>query len=167
MFTKKWRDVITSLQEEKRSKSAVAVIEVGVPIPLQRLRHLGAVVGRKFCQHLVGGLGPLRLKNRLGHPAEGPIAVGAVIFKAAQPLGVFFEGAGAGVGIGYDAAKDEYVNMIEAGIVDPAKVTRSALQNAASIAAMVLTTETLVADKPAPEGAAPAAPAMGGMPGMM
>ena len=73
----------------------------------------------------------------------------------------------AGVGIGYDAAKDEYVNMIEAGIVDPAKVTRSALQNAASIAAMVLTTETLVADKPAPEGAAPAAPAMGGMPGMM
>ena len=67
----------------------------------------------------------------------------------------------------YDAAKDEYVNMIEAGIVDPAKVTRSALQNAASIAAMVLTTETLVADKPAPEGAAPAAPAMGGMPGMM
>lgn len=73
----------------------------------------------------------------------------------------------AGVGIGYDAANDKYVNMIEAGIVDPAKVTRSALQNAASIAAMVLTTETLVADKPAPEGAAPAAPAMGGMPGMM
>ena len=73
----------------------------------------------------------------------------------------------AGVGVGYDAAKDQYVNMIEAGIVDPAKVTRSALQNAASIAAMVLTTETLVADKPAPEGAAPAAPAMGGMPGMM
>lgn len=72
-----------------------------------------------------------------------------------------------GVGIGYDAANDQYVNMIEAGIVDPAKVTRSALQNAASIAAMVLTTETLVADKPAPEGAAPAAPGMGGMPGMM
>ena len=67
----------------------------------------------------------------------------------------------------YDAANDKYVNMIEAGIVDPAKVTRSALQNAASIAAMVLTTETLVADKPAPEGAAPAAPAMGGMPVMM
>ena len=60
--------------------------------------------------------------------------------------------------------------MIANGIVDPAKVTRSALQNAASIAAMVLTTETLVADKPAPEGAAnpmAGAGAMGGMPGMM
>ena len=59
--------------------------------------------------------------------------------------------------------------MIKAGIVDPAKVTRSALQNAASIAAMVLTTETLVADKPAP-AAGPAMPPAGmggGMPGMM
>ena len=56
--------------------------------------------------------------------------------------------------------------MIGAGIVDPAKVTRSALQNAASIASMVLTTETLVADKPEEHPAAPAAPA-GGMPGMM
>jgi len=58
--------------------------------------------------------------------------------------------------------------MVKAGIVDPAKVTRSALQNAASIAALVLTTETLVADKPEPAPAVPAAPAgMGGMPGMM
>ena len=72
------------------------------------------------------------------------------------------------VGVGYDAYKGEYVDMIANGIVDPAKVTRSALQNAASIAAMVLTTETLVADKPAPEGAAPMGGApMGGMPGMM
>ena len=47
--------------------------------------------------------------------------------------------------------KEEYVDMIKAGIVDPTKVTRSALQNAASIAAMVLTTETLIADKPAKE----------------
>jgi chaperonin GroEL len=63
--------------------------------------------------------------------------------------------------------KNEYVDMIKAGIVDPAKVTRSALQNAASIASMVLTTETLVADKPEKEApAAPAAPGMG-MPGMM
>lgn len=66
---------------------------------------------------------------------------------------------------GFDALNETYVDMIEAGIVDPAKVTRSALQNAASVAAMVLTTESLVADKPAPE-AAPAAPA-GGMPGGM
>ncbi|EGS35503.1 MULTISPECIES: chaperonin GroEL [Megasphaera] len=72
-------------------------------------------------------------------------------------------------GIGFNALTEEYVDMVASGIVDPAKVTRSALQNAASIAALVLTTETLVADKP--EANAPAAPAMpagmGGMPGMM
>ena len=72
-------------------------------------------------------------------------------------------------GVGFNALKDEYVDMVKAGIVDPAKVTRTALQNAASIAALVLTTETLVADKPEPAPAAPAAPAGmgGGMPGMM
>lgn len=67
-------------------------------------------------------------------------------------------------GIGYNAATDEWVNMIEAGIVDPAKVTRSALQNAASVAAMFLTTEAVIADKPEPEK--PAMPDMGGMGGM-
>ena len=72
-------------------------------------------------------------------------------------------------GNGFNALTEEYVDMIEAGIVDPTKVTRSALQNAASIASMVLTTESIVADKPAKEGAAmPAMPPMGGgMPGMM
>ena len=65
-------------------------------------------------------------------------------------------------GVGFDALKEEYVDMIGAGIVDPTKVTRSALQNAASIAAMVLTTETLVADLPQKESAMPA----GGNPGM-
>ena len=72
-------------------------------------------------------------------------------------------------GVGFNALKEEYVDMVKAGIVDPAKVTRTALQNAASIAALVLTTETLVADKPEPAPAAPAAPAGmgGGMPGMM
>jgi len=69
-----------------------------------------------------------------------------------------------GNGVGFNALTNEYVDMIQAGIVDPAKVTRSALQNAASIAAMVLTTETLVADKPEPT---PPPPPMGGMPGMM
>ena len=78
----------------------------------------------------------------------------------------------AGKGIGFNALTEEYVDMIAAGIVDPAKVTRSALQNAASIASMVLTTETLVADKPEKDnGAAAAAMAgmggMGGMGGMM
>lgn len=58
--------------------------------------------------------------------------------------------------VGYDAARGEFVNMFEAGIVDPAKVTRSALQNAASIAGMVLTTECIVVDKPEPKDSAPA-----------
>ena len=68
------------------------------------------------------------------------------------------------VSYGYDAAKDEYADMLERGITDPTKVTRSALQNAASVAAMVLTTESIVTDIPAPEPA-PAAP-QGGMGGM-
>ncbi len=69
------------------------------------------------------------------------------------------------VGYGFDAYNETYGDMISAGIVDPAKVTRSALQNAASVAAMVLTTESLVADKPEEAPAAPAMPA-GGMGGM-
>lgn len=68
------------------------------------------------------------------------------------------------VGVGFDALNEKYVDMLEVGIVDPAKVTRSALQNAASVASMVLTTESVVADKPEKE---PAMPAGGGMPGGM
>ncbi len=71
---------------------------------------------------------------------------------------------GAAASYGYDALKGEYVDMVDAGIIDPTKVTRSALQNAASVAAMILTTESLVADIPAPEPAAPAGGA--GMSGM-
>jgi len=67
---------------------------------------------------------------------------------------------------GYDALKGEYVDMIERGIIDPTKVTRSALQNAASVSALVLTTESLVADIPAPEPAPAAGAGMGGMGGM-
>ncbi|MFC3883413.1 chaperonin GroEL [Bacillus songklensis] len=73
---------------------------------------------------------------------------------------------GVEVGTGFNAATGEWVNMIEAGIVDPTKVTRSALQNAASVAAMFLTTEAVVADKPE-ENKMPAMPDMGGMGGMM
>ena len=112
--------------------------------------------------------------------AEGDVQTGINIVKRAieEPVRQIANNAGqegsvivaevkkSAIGVGYDAAKDEYVDMIASGIVDPAKVTRSALQNAASIAAMVLTTETIVADKPAPE-AAPAGAPMGGMPGMM
>ena len=66
-------------------------------------------------------------------------------------------------GYGFDAYKEEYCDMIAAGIVDPAKVTRSALENAASVSGMVLTTESLVADKPQPPVPAAPAPDMGGM----
>ena len=69
-------------------------------------------------------------------------------------------------GMGYDALHDEYVNMIKAGIVDPTKVTRSALQNAASVASTFLTTEAAVVDIPEKEAPMPGAPGMGGMDGM-
>ena len=69
-------------------------------------------------------------------------------------------------GYGFDAYKEEYCDMITSGIVDPAKVTRSALENAASVSGMVLTTESLVADKPQPAAPAAPAPDMGGMGGM-
>ena len=66
-------------------------------------------------------------------------------------------------GYGFDAYKEEYCDMVACGIIDPAKVTRSALENAASVSAMVLTTESLVADKPEPPAPAAPAPDMGGM----
>ena len=110
---------------------------------------------------------------------EGDAKVGVEIVKRAieEPVRQIAANAGqegsvvvdavkkAAKGVGFNALTNEYVDMIKAGIVDPAKVTRSALQNAASIAAMVLTTETLVADKPEPTPPPP--PGMGGMPGMM
>ena len=81
---------------------------------------------------------------------------GAVILEKVRTSGK--------TGYGFDAYKEEYCDMVSAGIIDPAKVTRSALENAASVSAMVLTTESLVADKPEPP--APAAPAGGEMGGM-
>jgi chaperonin GroEL len=68
--------------------------------------------------------------------------------------------------VGYDVAQDKYVDMIEAGVIDPTKVTRSALQNASSIAALLLTTEAIVTDKPEKEDRMPAMPGGGGMGGM-
>ena len=84
--------------------------------------------------------------------AENAGFEGSVIVNTIQSSGK--------LGFGFDAYKEEYVDMMAAGIVDPAKVTRSALQNASSVASTVLTTEALVAHKPEPE--APAAPGMGG-----
>ena len=74
--------------------------------------------------------------------------------------------AGLPTGHGLNAATGDYVDMIAEGILDPAKVTRSALQNAASIAALFLTTEAVVADKPEPAPAGGGAPDMGDMGGM-
>ncbi len=82
---------------------------------------------------------------------EGSVIV-AKVLESAEP------------GFGYDAADDKYCNMVEAGIIDPTKVSRTALTNAASVVSTMLTTECLVADIPAPEAPAPAAP--GGMGGM-
>ena len=69
--------------------------------------------------------------------------------------------------IGFDAQNEEYCDLIAAGIVDPSKVVTTALRDAASVAGLLITTEAMVADKPAPAGAgAPAMPDMGGMGGM-
>jgi chaperonin GroEL len=68
--------------------------------------------------------------------------------------------------LGYDAKNNEYTDMIKAGVIDPTKVVRSALQNAASVAGLLVTTEAMVAEKPEPKEPMPAAPDMGGMGGM-
>ena len=64
---------------------------------------------------------------------------------------------------GYNAATNEYGDMVKFGVVDPAKVTKSALRNAASVAAMMLTTEAIITELPEPKAPAPAGPGMGGM----
>jgi chaperonin GroEL len=107
-----------------------------------------------------------------GLKLEGDVATGGQILRRAleEPLRQIAANAGAegsvvvekvrslGKGMGYDASTGEYVDMVKAGIIDPTKVTRSALQNAASIAAMLLTTESLITDKPEKERAAAAPP---------
>ncbi|MBM0837202.1 chaperonin GroEL [Staphylococcus epidermidis] len=111
--------------------------------------------------------------------AEGDVETGVnIVLKALQaPVKQIAENAGlegsiiverlkhAEAGVGFNAATNEWVNMLEEGIVDPTKVTRSALQHAASVAAMFLTTEAVVASIPEPENNEQ--PGMGGMPGMM
>ncbi|MBM7655744.1 chaperonin GroEL [Neobacillus cucumis] len=126
-----------------------------------------------------GGVALLNVYNKVAQlQAEGDIATGInIVLRAMEaPVRTIAENAGLEgsvivdrlkreeVGTGFNAANGEWVNMIQAGIVDPTKVTRSALQNAASVAAMFLTTEAVVADKPEPAG--PAMPDMGGMGGM-
>ncbi|MFJ7729454.1 chaperonin GroEL [Neobacillus sp. NPDC097160] len=128
-----------------------------------------------------GGVALLNVYSKVAAvEAEGDVATGINIVLRAmeEPVRTIAQNAGLEgsvivdrlkretVGTGFNAASGEWVNMIEAGIVDPTKVTRSALQNAASVAAMFLTTEAVVADKPEPAGAGMGMPDMGGMGGM-
>ncbi|KPH73855.1 chaperonin GroEL [Oceanobacillus caeni] len=127
-----------------------------------------------------GGTAFLNIYNKVAElKLEGDEATGVSIVLRAieEPVRQIAENAGLEgsvvverlkgekLGIGFNAATNEWVNMVEAGIVDPAKVTRSALQNAASVAAMFLTTEAVVADIPE-ENAGGGMPDMGGMGGM-
>jgi Chaperonin GroEL (HSP60 family) len=119
--------------------------------------------------------------EKVENDTEGDEATGVAIVRRAleEPVRQIAENAGVEgsvivehmktlkPGEGYNAATDKYENMVDAGIVDPTKVTRSALQNAASVSALLLTTEAVVADEPKDDSAAPAAPAQPGMGGMM
>ncbi|MBE6184965.1 MAG: chaperonin GroEL, partial [Bacillus sp. (in: Bacteria)] len=128
-----------------------------------------------------GGTALVNVYNKVASiDAEGDVATGIKIVLRAleEPVRQIAHNAGLegsviverlkkeAVGVGFNAANGEWVNMIEAGIVDPTKVTRSALQNAGSVAAMLLTTEAVVADKPEPAAAGGGMPDMGGMGGM-
>ncbi|MGI5873471.1 MAG: chaperonin GroEL [Bacillota bacterium] len=178
--------------EERLAKLAggVAVIKVGASTETElkekKLRIEDALAATKAAvqEGIVAGGGTAvidALPAVAAVEAEGDIKTGVdIIYRALEaPVKQIAGNAGkegaivaekvkeADVNVGYNAATDEYTDMFAAGIVDPAKVTRSALQHAASVAAMLLTTETVVADIPKPEAPAPAAPAGGMPPGMM
>ncbi|MDO9574257.1 MAG: chaperonin GroEL [Candidatus Contubernalis sp.] len=164
----------------------VAVVEVGAATEIEmkekKLRVEDALSATRAAveEGIVSGGGvaflvPLKALDKLLESSEGDEATGIALIRRSleEPLRQIAENAGiegsivvekvknSEPGIGYNVVKNIYENMLEAGIVDPAKVTRSALQNAASIAAMFLTTEAVVADAPDDDGG------MGGMPGGM
>ena len=167
----------------------VAVIKVGaateVEMKEKKLRIEDALNATKAAveEGIVAGGGTAYINvipavAKLAEETEGDERIGVkLILKALEaPLHQIAENAGhdgavvvdkvknsGKAGYGFDAYNEVYVDMMEAGIVDPTKVTRSALQNAASIASTVLTTEAVVANQPEPEPAAPAAGGMGGM----
>ena len=178
------------LQERLAKMSGgVAVIEVGAATEVEmkdkRLRIEDALNATRAAveEGIVAGGGTTFVdiqKELDGIKAEGDVKTGINIGRHAveAPIRQIASNAGmegaivaekvkaAKVGIGYNAAEDKYEDMIAAGIVDPAKVTRSALQNAASIAALVLTTEAIVGDEPEDKPAMPPMPPMPGA-GMM
>ena len=181
----------TKLQERlAKLAGGVAVIKVGAATETElkerKLRIEDALNSTRAAveEGIVagGGTALVSIYNKVSEvEAKGDVKTGVnIVLKALEaPLRQIVENAGlegsiiveklknADEGIGYNAATEEWVNMLDAGIVDPTKVTRSALQNAASVAAMFLTTEAVVADIPEDEPAAPDMGGMGGMPGMM
>ena len=178
--------------QERLAKLAggVAVVKVGAATETElkelKLRIEDALNATRAAveEGMVSG-GGTALVNVIGKvaalEAEGDVATGINIVVRAleEPIRQIAENAGyegsvivdklknVDLGIGFNAANGEWVNMVEAGIVDPTKVTRSALQNAASVSALLLTTEAVVADKPEPAAPAPMMDPSMGMGGMM
>ena len=179
-------------QQERLAKLAggVAVIQVGAATETEmkemKLRIEDALAATRAAveEGIVPGGGTAMLKvegkvKALMEQESGDIKTGVSIVLRALEEPIRQIAANAGIegsiivekvreneskSFGYDAYQDKFIDMIEAGILDPTKVTRSALQNAASVASMLLTTESIVTDIPAPEPAAPAAGgSMGGM----
>jgi len=181
--------------QERLAKLAggVAVIKVGAATETElkerKLRIEDALNSTRAAveEGIVSGGGTALLNvyaavEKVSESEEGDVATGVKIVLRAleEPVRQIANNAGLEgsiivdrlkreeIGIGFNAATGEWVNMMEAGVVDPAKVTRSALQNAASVAALFLTTEAVVADIPEPAGTGmPDMSGMGGMPGMM
>ena len=180
--------------QERLAKLAggVAVIKVGAATETElkerKLRIEDALNSTRAAveEGIVAGGGTALLNvygavEKVLEEVEGDVATGVRIILRAleEPVRQIAENAGLegsiivdrlkreDVGIGFNAATGEWVNMIESGVVDPAKVTRSALQNAASVASLFLTTEAVVADIPEAGGGMPDMSGMGGMPGMM
>ena len=165
--------------QERLAKLAggVAVIRVGAATEIEmkemKLRIEDALAATKAAveEGIVAG-GGVALLNAISAVAplveetSGDVQTGVkIVLKALEePVIIDTIQKSGKNGYGFNFVTDEYCDMISAGIVDPTKVTRSALENAASVAAMVLTTESLVADKPEPP--APPAPMDGGMGGM-
>lgn len=178
------------LQERLAKMSGgIAVIEVGAATEVEmkdkRLRIEDALNATRAAveEGIVAGGGTtlLDIQDKLDTiEAEGDVKTGVNLVRHAieAPVRQIADNAGlegaivaekvkeAGDGIGYNAAEDKYEDMLKSGIVDPAKVTRSALQNAASIAALVLTTEAIVGELPEEKPTMPPMP-QGGMGGMM
>ena len=180
------------LQERLAKLSGgVAVVQVGAATEVElkekkhRIEDALSATRAAIEEGVVAGGGTALLRARSAVNAaedglDGDEATGARMVATAltAPAKLIAENAGyegsiivrevenASGNVGFNAAKGEHEDLVEAGVIDPAKVTRAALQNAASIASLLLTTEALIADKPEPEAPMPAGDPMGGMGGM-